>query len=380
MPLYMDVHRNLGRVTADDVAQAHLKDTEIEKDYGVHYHKYWFNEASGAIFCLVEGPDAATCELVHREAHGLVADDLIEVQPTLVEAFLSTSVNNVGAAVTNEGSYDTGFRVIVFTEVDNFTEVLANADHEGIQLIEAHDIIVRRALAQHNGREVMHTGQGIQACFSSVTNALRFAHDVQARCAEDCAPIHGGTPRLRVGIAAGEPVESNRTLFGVSVTTARRICEIAPAGGVLVSAAIRELAVGKAFKFAERESVQLKGLNEPVTLYELQKQMTVATVAPPQITAAPSARVRRSEVVREFWRELKRRHVVTVGAVYAAALFMMLQVAQLTFEPLGLPPWTYTLLLIIGIFGLPLALVLAWAFDLNAEPERGSSLEHEKSR
>ena len=106
----------------------------------------------------------------------------------------------------------------------------------------------------------------------------------------------------------------------------------------------------------------------------------LATVAVPQITAASSARVRRSEVLREFWRELRRRHVVTVGAVYAAALFMMLQVAQLTFEPLGLPSWTYTLLLIIGIFGLPLALVLAWAFDLTAEPERRAQPERETKR
>jgi class 3 adenylate cyclase len=367
MPLYMDVHRNIGRVTKDDVAQAHLKDMDVEKKYGVHYHKYWFNEEAGAIYCLVEGPDAATCERVHLEAHGLVADDLIEVQPALVEAFLSTSVNEVGAAVSQEGSYDTGFRVVVFTEVDNYAEVVSNADYDGILLIEAHDSIVREALANNHGREVMHTGEGIQACFSSVTNALRFANDVQGRCTK---VIGAGSPRLRIGIAAGEPVESNRALFGVSVTTARRICELAPSGGVLVSAAIRELAVGKGFKFTERAEVELKGLQERVTLYELQEQSYVAPVAAAPVAAVVTARRRRGQLVRDFWRELKRRHVVTVGAVYGAALFVLLQIAQLTFQPLGLPAWSYTLLLIVGIFGLPLALVLAWAFDLNIESDR----------
>jgi hypothetical protein len=57
-------------------------------------------------------------------------------------------------------------------------------------------------------------------------------------------------------------------------------------------------------------------------------------------------------------------------AVYSAVVYLMLQVAQLTFTPLGLPPWTYTFLLVLGIFGLPLAAVLAWAFDLSLTPER----------
>lgn len=80
MPLYMDVHRNVEGLTEDAVAGAHQKDLEIQHEHGVNYKRYWFNEAEGTIFCLVEAPNKEAAHRVHREAHGLVADELIEVK------------------------------------------------------------------------------------------------------------------------------------------------------------------------------------------------------------------------------------------------------------------------------------------------------------
>ena len=80
MPLYMDVHNMEGGVSASDVAGAHQKDVETQSQYGVNYKKYWVDESQGKIFCLVEAPDAETATRVHREAHGLVADEIYEVQ------------------------------------------------------------------------------------------------------------------------------------------------------------------------------------------------------------------------------------------------------------------------------------------------------------
>ncbi len=80
MPLYMDVHHLDGPVTIDDVAKAHAADLEIQGDHEVSYLRYWVDEAAGKIFCLVEAPDAEAANAVHREAHGLVADELIEVK------------------------------------------------------------------------------------------------------------------------------------------------------------------------------------------------------------------------------------------------------------------------------------------------------------
>jgi hypothetical protein len=80
MPLFMDVHDKVEGLTAQAVANAHQRDLEVEEKYGVRYLRYWFDETSGKVFCLVNAPDAASAEAVHREAHGLVADQITQVQ------------------------------------------------------------------------------------------------------------------------------------------------------------------------------------------------------------------------------------------------------------------------------------------------------------
>lgn len=79
MPLYMDVHRNV-EADANAVAEAHEKDIEVQERHGVHYQRYWVDEEDGAVFCLFEAPNKAAGEAVHREAHGLVADEIFEVE------------------------------------------------------------------------------------------------------------------------------------------------------------------------------------------------------------------------------------------------------------------------------------------------------------
>lgn len=79
MPLFMDVHTIEGGVSAADVAEAHRKDLETQGGYGVSYLRYWVDETAGKIFCLVEADDAEAANTVHREAHGLVADEIYPV-------------------------------------------------------------------------------------------------------------------------------------------------------------------------------------------------------------------------------------------------------------------------------------------------------------
>jgi hypothetical protein len=79
MPLYMDIHKKVDGVTAEAAAEAHQKDLETQGKYGVNYEKFWVDEKSGTIFCLVEAPNKEAAERVHREAHGLVADEIHEV-------------------------------------------------------------------------------------------------------------------------------------------------------------------------------------------------------------------------------------------------------------------------------------------------------------
>ena len=80
MPLFMDVHHKVDGLTAEAVAAAHQRDLEVQEQHGVKYLKYWFDEGSGKVFCLVEAPSKEAAEAVHREAHGSVADEITEVK------------------------------------------------------------------------------------------------------------------------------------------------------------------------------------------------------------------------------------------------------------------------------------------------------------
>lgn len=79
MPLYMDIHTKLYDLTAEAVAEAHRKDLEVQATYQVEYLRYWYNEDDGIVFCLCRAPSAEAADRVHREAHGLVADEIIQV-------------------------------------------------------------------------------------------------------------------------------------------------------------------------------------------------------------------------------------------------------------------------------------------------------------
>jgi hypothetical protein len=80
VPLFMDVHEIAGGVAMDDVAQAHLADLQTQSGHDVNYLRYWVDEKAGRVFCLVEAPTADAAAEVHRQAHGLIADQIYQVE------------------------------------------------------------------------------------------------------------------------------------------------------------------------------------------------------------------------------------------------------------------------------------------------------------
>jgi Protein of unknown function (DUF4242) len=80
MSLYLDVHTIPEGVTMEDAAKAHQADLQTQNRFGVDYLRYWVNEEQGKVFCLIEAPSAEAAAAVHREAHGLLADDIIPVE------------------------------------------------------------------------------------------------------------------------------------------------------------------------------------------------------------------------------------------------------------------------------------------------------------
>ena len=269
MPLYMDIHNLPEGTTAEDVAKAHAKDMETQRKYGVEYHKYWVNETGRKVFCLAHAPSAEAAECVHREAHGMLAEKIIEVEPDVAEVFLGgTETNPAGAVLLPGGGpneRDPGIRTVLFTDIVNSTTITQSlGDEAAMAMLGVHDAIVREALSAVGGREVKHTGDGIMASFVSAAGAVRCAIQIQRELEKHGSANPHRSLKVRVGAAAGEPVEQNKDLFGSTVQLAARLCAHAQPEQILVSNAIAELCIGKGLMFEDLGEVDLKGFGSPV--------------------------------------------------------------------------------------------------------------------
>jgi class 3 adenylate cyclase len=265
----MDIHEIPGGVSPEDVAKAHAQDVKVQSKYGVSYHKYWVNEKEGKIFCLCHAPNAEAAKQVHREAHGLVAEKVIQIEPEVADLFMGGSeVNSAGAAILPGGSAndrDPGIRTILFTDIVGSTALTRKlGDEATMELLAVHDKIVRDALADLGGREVKHLGDGIMASFVSAASAVKCASRVQREIAKHNVEKRDRSFKVRAGVAAGEPVEHHNDLFGVTVQLAARLCSHADAEQVLVSNVVAELCEGKVLAFEDIGEITLKGFGQPV--------------------------------------------------------------------------------------------------------------------
>jgi class 3 adenylate cyclase len=265
MALFLDRHDAPG-ATAQDIAAAHELDLAIQSRYGVRYLTYWFDENDGAVFCLAEGPDRQSLEAVHREAHGLVAENVIEVQEGPIGAFLGPLPRHP----PGEAYAESAVRAIVFTDLCDSTQQTQELGDAGFMpVLREHDQIVRSALLAHCGREIKHTGDGIMASFTSVAAAVEsgitIQRSIQVRNKDADRPIH-----IRIGISVGEPVTEGGDLFGATVQLSARLCGIASRGSIAVSTAVRELCVGKGFRFNPMGDFELKGFPEPVPAFDVE--------------------------------------------------------------------------------------------------------------
>src|SRR6266699_4823392 len=148
MPLYMDIHELPEGTTAEDIAKAHAQDVETQRKYGVEYRKYWVNETGRKVFCLADAPNAEAASCVHREAHGMVAEKIIEMQPEIAEGFLGgTETNAAGAVVIPGGgadARDSGIRTILFTDMVESTALTQSmGDEAAMLLLDVHNTVVR---------------------------------------------------------------------------------------------------------------------------------------------------------------------------------------------------------------------------------------------
>jgi class 3 adenylate cyclase len=266
MPIFMDRH-DLQGATAADLAEAHLKDIQVQDRYGVRFLTYWFDEPRGTVFCLVDAPNKEAVQCVHREAHGFVAAEIVEVPLSAVEGFLGRIQDPQPPVGHLQAQMDSGHRAIMFTDIVDSTAITARlGDLLSTELIRAHDALVRRSLRRFDGREVKHLGDGIMACFGSTIDAVDCAIEVQqafGRYNEGSnEPIH-----IRIGLDAGEPIEDSDDLFGSTVQMAARLCAAAAGDQILVSENIQR-EDSRTNLFVNMKLLQFKGFSGQLPAFE----------------------------------------------------------------------------------------------------------------
>jgi len=199
----------------------------------------------------------------------MLAEKIIEVEPDVAEVFLGgTETNPAGAVLLPGGGpneRDPGIRTVLFADIVNSTTITQSlGDEAAMAMLGVHDTIVREALSAVGGREVKHTGDGIMASFVSAAGAVRCAIQIQRELDKHAQTNTERPLKVRVGAAAGEPVEQNNDLFGSTVQLAARLCGHAQPEQILVTNAIAELCIGKGLLFEDLGEIVVKGFDSPV--------------------------------------------------------------------------------------------------------------------
>jgi class 3 adenylate cyclase len=273
MPVYMDRHYIEG-ATRHAVAHAHQKDLALQDKYNVKFLTYWFDEMRSTAFCLIEAPDQETIERAHKEAHGAVPNEVLEVDPAVVDAFLGRIKDpppmETSPGKTGKVPVDPGFRAIMFTDLKDSTLMTTlYGDAKALHLLHVHNALTRNSLRAHRGTEVKHTGDGIMGSFVSVPDAVACAIAIQKGFSaynkeNPEAPLY-----VRIGLSAGEPIEEHGDLFGKAVQLAARLCAHAEPARILVAQVVVDQCRGKEFPFSDLGELTPKGFDHAIRVYEV---------------------------------------------------------------------------------------------------------------
>lgn len=243
MPLYMDYHK-FSAVTIEDVKNAHLADEKVQDKYGVTYRQFWVNEKAGFVFCLMEGPDREACEAVHREAHGMMACAIVEVDPQYYSQLMGSDFKlDKGHVLRPDGTEDLGYRNVLVANIQGNTEIKTPDEYKNLRVPgEAKRLIVSTVLKYRGRFAAPMRDDNLVAVFDASIDAVRCGMEIQRELLNRInADDDKWNVVFRIGLSAGQPLTETTDFFEEAVRLAHRICNIAAENQVLLSSLIHEL-------------------------------------------------------------------------------------------------------------------------------------------
>jgi AraC-like DNA-binding protein len=234
MPLYMDRHDGLD-ATAKSVAEAHLLDLKVQKQFNCKALTYWFDEGKHIAFCLIEAPEKKAVEEMHRNSHGLIPNQIIEVQSDVVEYFLGRISDPESVKKSKEFIHETAFRAILHIDCKRILTALRQADNKEPGMSTILNKIIRPAIKEYNGTEVKIKSEGLMASFTSVSKSLSCALKIQKGIREANRKSKGYKIIASMGLSTGYPISDREDFFGETVLLARRLSDIATDNKIVLS-------------------------------------------------------------------------------------------------------------------------------------------------
>ena len=236
MPIYMDRHDFSANLTAEQVAELHLKDLAIQHRYGCRGLTYWFDARRKTTFCLIEAPDEESLSRMHKEAHDDVPTRIIEVDTSLVESFLGRIEDpDIELNIIDESA----FRFIMVVDLKN-TALPKNYPPTFPSSVKNFCNEVANVLYTNRGSVVEKTDFHFLVSFKSVSDAVNAALEINRLFKKSSAHFTREKVVLKTGISAGVPVTEKKLLFEDAVKLAKRMCEFIK-GDIIVSAEVNYL-------------------------------------------------------------------------------------------------------------------------------------------
>ena len=212
MPLYMDIHTvDSDSFSVEDVVKAHMEDLAVQEKFGVTQLKYWVNEGSKTLFCLMKGPDSEACHKVHEESHGNTACNIIEVSDNEYNLFMGVGTEVKDLAKTHKGELDTGYRTILLANIFSFSNNKEEINKKIILLAKRYEGVI-----------ILEPINEVMISFIYASEAIKWAKEIY-----EVFNSQGNSIEFNLTISSGRPVdEEGDSFFKDTKARVRSLCSI----------------------------------------------------------------------------------------------------------------------------------------------------------
>lgn len=243
MPLFMDYHR-VSDIDIDAVKQGHMADRSIQDKYGVKYVQFWVNQEAGTIFCLVEAPDAKSCEQVHLEAHGNIACNIVQIESGFYKLFMGESSEiDEGIVLGKDGDLDKGYRFVLAIEIRGITKATGSNDLNKLIFPDKPKELIRQILTTYDGGEIGNADyDGMLCVFTHAEEAMGCAIEIQKEILQKMENPEDESWNIvfKMGIGGGQPLTVNDQFFEKTMRLAQRLSLVANDGEIVASNMVRK--------------------------------------------------------------------------------------------------------------------------------------------